>query len=154
MQLTGEPPCPEWEPLTDQGRCPATPSDDVAFTAGSTFSWRKLRCGINLQGNHYCTFEFYTPQLGLQHTYRYYNANGSYYYKASNSKGFFFHPETGMRHISSYDAQGTITGREYLPAEDEDLMDSLVDALPEYPLQMEERFVRVGEHRVAEEGEN
>ena len=47
MIFDSEPMCPGWAPRVHTDKCPATPEEDAAFTAGFTLGWRQLPCGVN-----------------------------------------------------------------------------------------------------------
>ncbi|EKM58536.1 uncharacterized protein PHACADRAFT_207354 [Phanerochaete carnosa HHB-10118-sp] len=130
--------CPGWSPTTSQSRCPATPEEDAAFTAMWTLGWRQLPCGVNSQNNHYCRFQYVTAGGDWQQTYRYYNANGSYYYRGSSNKGFYYDRVKKRQHISTYGANGELTEREYLPMEVEETIMVPVDAFGEIPMEVDE----------------
>lgn len=162
MIFNPDPICPGWAPRVHTNKCPATPEEDAAFTAGFTFGWRQLPCGVNSRGNHFCKFQYLTEDGMWHQTYRYYNVEGSYYYRGSNGKGFYYDPVTRRQHISTYGADGQLKEREYLPFDEDQTRTVSVDAFPEttvkqdvkaedYEIKIEEQEANLEEREVKQE---
>ncbi|GJE94531.1 hypothetical protein PsYK624_107010 [Phanerochaete sordida] len=111
-------------------------------------SWRQLDCGVNYKGNHYCRFIFGLKNGDWGRAYRYYNADGSYYYRTSNGMGYYFDERRRRHHVSTYAADGTVKAREHLPMEDEKSTTVSVDAFPETPVKVEEQELKLEEAEV------